>query len=737
MLGPRITVLRLFWTGASATLGYTGYKITEWSNWWHDQFSNFLDLLPKAKLGAKFPEEPSTDVTTISANSINEEEAAQGKSPEGEDPNRVYSNLIKKMIEVRDVLQAAGLGDKLTALPSIVVIGSQSSGKSSVLESLVGHHFLPKGHSMVTRRPLELTLVHDLSASEDYAILPGEIKLTNFDTVRKRIAELNEAAPAEHWISPEPIRVQIHSARIPDLTLIDLPGYIQVTNRQQPEVLKDRIVQLCDRYIAQGNNIILAVSAADVDLANSEAIKSSRRVDPLGIRTVGVITKLDLVDPSYASSLLEKESGEYPLKLGYIGVICDGHRSTASKFFASRHSSSFGIDALKRTLTHTLEQSLASSLGAIMSTVREDLKECRYQIKVHYNDRCFDEETYLKDFAGSCRSTILQAIALFPRERVRQILRENIERLLLELYQQNLWASNGELPSPSILTRHGIGKLASQAIAEALRKEIQAKLEAMAFGNPHTLRRILAELDEKITMSCLDTVDAIENAIKPLKADQIEWEPLEWRRASGNTIKIMQAEIAHCNEDLQRMNHERLKKAAQAALNDHRIPPEVTANIQSAVSLQTLKSQLEERLKVVHKFRVPEAVKQRNSLWRRIFKHSDGESLDFECRNEDDPDDLIIRKDPCQTYCPEVFFYLIAERLVTAATMYVHEELVRGTEHAASAAIGLALPSASQLAQENSYISRQIHLCKRMQALEKVRVLIAYLEQQTLKRIAI
>jgi hypothetical protein len=51
--------------------------------------------------------------------------------------------LTRKMIEIRSILQALGQNDDFK-LPSIVVIGSQSSGKSSVLESIVGHEFLPK-----------------------------------------------------------------------------------------------------------------------------------------------------------------------------------------------------------------------------------------------------------------------------------------------------------------------------------------------------------------------------------------------------------------------------------------------------------------------------------------------------------------------------------------------------------------------------------------------------------------
>ncbi len=75
--------------------------------------------------------------------------------------------LTKKMIEIRNILQQVDQSSSLN-LPSIVVIGSQSSGKSSVLEAIVGHAFLPKGSNTVTRRPIELTLVNTPESTAEY-----------------------------------------------------------------------------------------------------------------------------------------------------------------------------------------------------------------------------------------------------------------------------------------------------------------------------------------------------------------------------------------------------------------------------------------------------------------------------------------------------------------------------------------------------------------------------------------
>lgn len=138
--------------------------------------------------------------------------------------------LTKKMIEIRSILQMIGQSDALV-LPSIVVIGSQSSGKSSVLEAVVGHEFLPKGSNMITRRPIELTLVNTPNATAEYGEFPalGLGKITDFSHIQKTLTDLNLAVPAVDCVSDDPIQLSIYSPNVPDLSLIDLPGYIQVS----------------------------------------------------------------------------------------------------------------------------------------------------------------------------------------------------------------------------------------------------------------------------------------------------------------------------------------------------------------------------------------------------------------------------------------------------------------------------------------------------------------------------
>ena len=198
---------------------------------------------------------------------------------------------------------------------------------------------------MVTRRPIELTLVHTPSTGSDgepveYGEFPalGLGKITNFEQIQRTLTDLNLAVPTEECVSNDPIDLRIYSPHVPDLTMIDLPGYIQIASMDQPETLKEKIAALCERYIREPN-IILAVCAADVDLANSPALRASRKVDPLGLRTIGVVTKMDLVPPEQGAGILT--GNRYPLHLGYVGVVCkqsgkSGRRSENSTEVARR-----------------------------------------------------------------------------------------------------------------------------------------------------------------------------------------------------------------------------------------------------------------------------------------------------------------------------------------------------------------------------------------------------------------
>ena len=233
--------------------------------------------------------------------------------------------LIPIINKLQDVFNT--VGRETIQLPQIAVVGTQSTGKSSVLENLVGRDFLPRGAGIVTRRPLVLQLVHTTPEEAESQwgwgrfLHTGERRFTDFSEIRDEIAsETEKVAGGNRGISSEPIRLRIFSPHVLNLTLIDLPGITRVPVGDQPEDIEVRIREMIEGYISNPKCIILAVHAANTDLATSEALKLAREIDPQGKRTLAVCTKLDIMDEG--TDAVDLLTGKIiPVKLGIIGVV--------------------------------------------------------------------------------------------------------------------------------------------------------------------------------------------------------------------------------------------------------------------------------------------------------------------------------------------------------------------------------------------------------------------------------
>ena len=237
-----------------------------------------------------------------------------------DDKDNVLFKKLRKLINLIDQLRDCGVNEYIK-LPRICSLGTQSSGKSSVLESIVGLDFLPRGDGVVTRRPLELRLCH-INSGEPWAIFEERkgTKFTDFIKVRETIEALtDEVCKSNKNIIDKPIVLNVYSQTCPDLTLVDLPGVTRVPIGDQPKNIEEITKNMATRYVDDPLTIILCVIAANSDIATSDGLKLAKEIDTTGSRTLGVLTKLDIMDAGTdARKALMNE--EIPLKLGYVGV---------------------------------------------------------------------------------------------------------------------------------------------------------------------------------------------------------------------------------------------------------------------------------------------------------------------------------------------------------------------------------------------------------------------------------
>ncbi|NXM71402.1 DYN2 protein, partial [Serilophus lunatus] len=229
-------------------------------------------------------------------------------------------------------------------------------------------------------------------------------KFTDFDEVRQEIeAETDRVTGTNKGISPVPINLRVYSPHVLNLTLIDLPGITKVPVGDQPQDIEFQIRDMILQFISRESSLILAVTPANMDLANSDALKMAKEVDPQGLRTIGVITKLDLMDEGTdARDVLENKL--LPLRRGYIGVVnrsqkdIDGRKDIRAalaaerKFFLShpayRHMAErMGTPHLQRVLNQQLTNHIRETLPALRSKLQSQLLSLEKEVEEYKNFR--------------------------------------------------------------------------------------------------------------------------------------------------------------------------------------------------------------------------------------------------------------------------------------------------------------------------------------------------------------
>ncbi|KAK0639037.1 P-loop containing nucleoside triphosphate hydrolase protein [Cercophora newfieldiana] len=681
------------------------------------------------------------------------------RTPEemAKDDHMMY--ITKMMIEIRNLLQKVGQSNTVT-LPSIVVIGSQSSGKSSVLEAIVGHEFLPKGTNMITRRPIELTLVNDPEARTDYAEFPdlGLHRITDFTLVQKNLTELNMSVPETECVSDDPIHLVIHSPNVPDLSLIDLPGYIQVAGENQPRELKRKISELCDKYI-RGPNIILAISAADVDLANSTALQASRRVDPRGERTIGVITKMDLVDAEKGASILADK--QYPLRLGYVGVISKLPASTSlfkrdtgnvltaisrnEKSYFGSYPSLFGPDAnvntgtvtLRKKLMQVLEHQMSSKLQITQDAIQRELEETTYQFKVQYNEEPMTAEAYLAASLDDFKHLFHKYANTFGRPQMHELLKEALDQRVLDQLAARYWNKpiadlSPALPEPdsiadlpkadpkspywhlqldtasSGLTRLGVGRLATTVVASAVQSSVEQLINKSAFAKHPSARQVISEAASTVLADrAYTTSDGIEFSLKPYKYE-VDIHPQEWQQGRDHVAGVLKTELEHCQTAM---------KSLEGVVGGRKKLKEVMTFVDKARKGEIVVEG--ETRNGAGGFSAALLAKGREA----VFLRDRADIINMRM--------LAVKSRQCKNlenkyYCPEIFLDAVATKLTQTAVLFLNVEMLNDFyarfPREVETKLGEAMLSGGleRFAREDPRIKRHLDLIKRKELLELV-----------------
>ncbi|KAG6402758.1 hypothetical protein SASPL_134969 [Salvia splendens] len=475
------------------------------------------------------------------------------------------------------------------ALPSVAVVGGQSSGKSSVLESIVGRDFLPRGSGIVTRRPLVLQLqkIEDGKEYAEFGHLPRR-RFSDFASVRKEIEdETDRITGKTKQISPVPIHLSIYSPNVVNLTLIDLPGLTKVAVEGQAQTIVEDIENMVRSYVEKPNCIILAISPANQDIATSDAIKIAREVDPSGDRTFGVLTKLDLMDKgTNAVDVLEGRS--YRLQHPWVGIV---NRSQADinknvdmmaarrkerEYFATSPdyghlASKMGAEYLAKLLSRHLESVIRARIPSITSLINKSIDELEAEMDHLGRPIALD--------AGAQLYTILELCRAFDK-----IFKEHLDGgrpggdRIYGVFDNQLPAALKKLPFDRHLSVQNVRKIVSEAdgyqphlIApeQGYRRLIEGSLNYFrgpAEASVDAVHLVLKELVRKSIGECqeLKRFPTLQSTIAGAANESLE----RFREESKKTVvRLVDMESSYLTVDFFRKLPQEVEKAGNPGGN--------------------------------------------------------------------------------------------------------------------------------------------------------------------------
>jgi hypothetical protein len=351
----------------------------------------------------------------------------------------------EELLDIIDHLRGQGIS-KYIDLPQLIVCGDQSSGKSSVLEAVSGLRF-PTKDNLCTRFATELILRRGLDNSASVTIVPAEHrneeeiqKLQAFKSPTTALGDFAAIVGAAEKamgldcntkaFSNDVLRVEITGPKQPHLTLVDLPGLFHASNKAQSEEDGAAIKSLVLSYMKRSRSIILAVVSAKNDYANQIVTTYARRLDRQGSRTLGIITKPDML---HAGSDSEKafielaENKDVHFRLGWHVLKnrdYDSRDSSAeerdqaeAEFFSqgiwtSLPPSHMGIGSLKPRLSRVLQDQILAELPNLIQDVDNGVKDCRGRLELLGGSRATIQEQRLhllrvsQDFSSLVRAAI-------------------------------------------------------------------------------------------------------------------------------------------------------------------------------------------------------------------------------------------------------------------------------------------------------------------------------------------
>jgi len=309
-----------------------------------------------------------------------------------DDTTIINRDLIKINTILKNINTELCLETKLE-IPTLIVIGSQSSGKSTLLNRLMGFEVIPMGSTMETRTPINIELINTNSSYIEFGyykdltwtktkkiVLDESHKTEKMKQIADEIRIQTKVNAGEDMgVSDKEINIKFYSPNIPNLNFIDLPGLTMIacTDRGQPKNIKDQIRNLLIKYISNPNNLILCVMPAREDIETDMALELVKEYDTKSERTIGVLTKVDLMNANndISNYILDNISKDLKLKYGYFAIKNSinelDYFNTHETYSKMSHLNKFGIKNLGSRLSEIFINKIKENIPTILEKLNQ------------------------------------------------------------------------------------------------------------------------------------------------------------------------------------------------------------------------------------------------------------------------------------------------------------------------------------------------------------------------------
>ncbi|KAK6810758.1 hypothetical protein RU639_013520 [Aspergillus parasiticus] len=390
------------------------------------------------------------------------------------------------LLDKIDKLFACNVGEYIN-LPQLVVVGDQSSGKSSVLEGLTRLAF-PRDSGLCTRYATQIIFrrAEESERKITASIIPGpDVDTERASQLKDWVAEDIQSLTPDSFskmmtdvhilvglsmtrddglptFSRSVLRLEICGPNEDHLSVIDVPGIFRITTPGL--TTKDDKIMVRDivhGYMRNPRSIMLTVVPANVDIATQEIIEMARELDQDGERTLGVITKPDLVDKGAEAKIIDLIEGkEMHMKLGWVILrnlgqkeLQDGNvdrdileeKLRLEPPWNTVPRDKFGIKALRVHLQETVTANARRAFPSVRSEISKKLRTSLDMLRALGTERETPEQqaSYLLDIISSFQTITSHALSSnyssndhFDQEEVLRLATNVVNRN--EMFSDNM-----------------------------------------------------------------------------------------------------------------------------------------------------------------------------------------------------------------------------------------------------------------------------------------------------------